>query len=92
MIEPVRIFLLFLFGSMEDNFNALNIDSFTIPDGSAYLALLWSLMSSPLFGSALGAYQIIFTFPLMLSIVLLIIGRISKSAGHKDSSAKGGDS
>ena len=91
MIEPVRIFLLFLFGSMEDNFNALNIDSFTIPDGVlSGCTLVLNVFSSV--WSALGAYQIIFTFPLMLSIVLLIIGRISKSAGHKDSSAKGGDS
>ena len=71
MIEPVRIFLLFLFGSMEDNFNALNIDSFTIPDG------------------VLSGFTLVLN---VFSIVLLIIGRISKSAGHKDSSAKGGDS
>ena len=69
---------------MEDNFNALNIDSFTIPDGVlSGFTLVLNVFSSV--WSALGAYQIIFTFPLMLSIVLLIIGRISKSAGHKES-------
>lgn len=81
------------FGSMEDNFNALNIDSFTIPDGVlSGFTLVLSVFSSV--WTALGTYQILFTFPLMLSIVLLIIGRISKSAGHKDSSSssdKGGD-
>ena len=79
------------FGSMEDNFNALNIDSFTVPDGVlSGFNLALSVFSSV--WTALGSYQILFTFPLMLSIVLLIIGRISKSAGHKDSSGKGGDS
>lgn len=79
------------FGSMEDNFNALNIDSFTVPDGVlSGFTLALNVFSSV--WAALGAYQILFTFPLMLSIVLLIIGRISKSAGHKDSSSKGGDS
>lgn len=80
------------YGSMEENFNALDIDSYTIPDGIlSGFTLVLSVFSSV--WSALGDYQIIFTFPLMLSIVLLIIGRISKYAGHKDSSSdEGGDS
>lgn len=72
-----------------ENFNALDIGNFTFDNGlmSALRAVgkwfsnLWD---------ALGPVTIIFTFPLVLGISLVVVGRVSRSAGKGSKSGKGG--
>ncbi len=78
-------------GSMTENFNALDMDSFSFPDGlvSAF-ALITGIFND--LWNAMGDYKIIFVFPLTLAIALLLVGRISKFAGTSGSGKnKGGD-
>lgn len=72
-----------------ENFNALDIGNFTFDNGlmSALRAVgkwfsnLWD---------ALGPVTTIFTFPLVLGISLVVVGRVSRSAGKGSKSSKGG--
>lgn len=79
-----------------DNFNALEFDKFSFSNGVVgALSSVGSLFSSV--WNALGDAVVIFTFPLMLGIGLVLVGRISRqqqrSKGGKvkdDSGGKGG--
>lgn len=77
-------------GSMVDNFNALNVGSFSYPDG---LMSAFSLVSGIFqdIWSSFGDYALLWVFPLTLAIVLLVIGRISKTAGRGHKAEGGGD-
>lgn len=75
-------------GSMVENFNDLNIGSFTYPSG---LTSAFSLVSG-IFQDiwyAFDDYAVLWVFPLTLAILLLVVGRLSKFAGR--SSKDGGD-
>lgn len=79
-----------------DNFNALEFDKFSFSNGVVgALSSVGSLFSSV--WNSLGDAVVIFTFPLMLGIGLVLVGRISRqqqrSKGGKvkgDSGGKGG--
>lgn len=79
-----------------DNFNALEFDKFSFSNGVVgALSSVGSLFSSV--WNALGDAAVVFTFPLMLGIALVLVGRFSrqqqKSKGGKgkgDSGGKGG--
>lgn len=72
-----------------ENFNALDIGNFSFDNGlmtalravGKWFSNLWD---------ALGLVTIIFTFPLVLGISLVVIGRVARSAGKGSKSAKGG--
>ena len=79
-----------------DNFNALDFDNFSFSNGVVgALSSVGSLFSSV--WNALGDAVVIFTFPLMLGIALVLVGRISRHSqksngdkGNSDSGSKGG--
>lgn len=76
-----------------DNFNALDFDKFSFSNGVVgALSSVGSLFSSV--WNALGDAVVIFTFPLMLGIGLVLVGRISRqqqrSKGGKDKGDSGG--
>lgn len=79
-----------------DNFNALEFDKFSFSNGVVgALSSVGSLFSSV--WNALGDAVVIFTFPLMLGIALVLVGRISRQQqrskggkGKGDSGSKGG--
>lgn len=78
-------------GSMTENFNALDLESFTFPNGlvSAF-ALITGIFQD--LWNGMGEYKILYVFPLTLAIALLLVGRISKFAGNSGSGRnKGGD-
>lgn len=72
-----------------ENFNALDIGNFSFDNGlmsalgsvGKWFSNLWD---------ALGPVTIIFTFPLVLGISLVVVGRVSRSAGKGSKSGKGG--
>lgn len=72
-----------------ENFNALNIGNFSFNSGlmtalgavGKWFANLWD---------SLGSVTIIFTFPLVLGISLVVVGRVSRAAGKGSKSGKGG--
>lgn len=72
-----------------ENFNALDIGNFSFGNGlitalrvvGNWFSILWD---------ALGPVTIIFTFPLVLGISLVVVGRVSRSAGKGSKSGKGG--
>ena len=69
------------------NFDALSFDNFTFADGILNaLSSVGAVFSS--LWSALGDTVLIYTFPLMLGIALVAIGRLSRHAG-KGKSGKG---
>lgn len=80
-----------------DNFNALDFDNFSFSNGVVgALSSVGSLFSSV--WNALGDAVVLFTFPLMLGIALVLVGRISRHSqkpnsdkGKIDSGSKGGD-
>lgn len=79
-----------------DNFNALEFDKFSFSNGVVgALSSVGSLFSSV--WNALGDAAVVFTFPLMLGIALVLVGRISRQQqrfkggkGKGDSGGKGG--
>lgn len=79
-----------------DNFNALEFDKFSFSNGVVgALSSVGSLFSSV--WNALGDAAVVFTFPLMLGIALVLVGRISRQSqkskggkGNGDSGSKGG--
>lgn len=72
-----------------ENFNALDIGNFSFDNGlmtalravGKWFANLWD---------SLGPVTIIFTFPLVLGISLVVVGRVSRAAGKGSKSGKGG--
>lgn len=75
-------------GSMTSNFNALNLDDFTIPDGLVSGFALISGIFNDLW-NGMGEFKIVYVFPLTLGVVLLLIGRISKFSGGHGSAKRG---
>lgn len=78
-----------------DNFNALDFDNFSFSNGVVgALSSVGSLFSSV--WNSLGDAVVLFTFPLMLGIALVLVGRISRHSqkhgdkGKSDSGSKGG--
>lgn len=79
-----------------ENFNALDFDNFSFSNGVVgALSSVGSLFSSV--WNALGDAVVLFTFPLMLGIALVLVGRISRHSqksngdkGNSDSGSKGG--
>lgn len=78
-------------GSMTENFNALGFDSFSWDDGLVSGFSLFSGIFMDIWRS-LGGATILFSFPLLLGVALLLIGRISRSGGRSGSAKGGGDS
>lgn len=74
-----------------ENFNALDIGNFSFDNGlmtalsavGKWFSNLWD---------ALGPVTIIFTFPLVLGISLVVVGRVSRSSGKGSKTGKGGGS
>lgn len=72
-----------------ENFNALDMGNFTFGDGVVgALPTVGNLFKS--LWDSFGDFTLIFTFPLMLGIALVIVGRVSRTAG-KGSKKGGGD-
>lgn len=70
-------------GSMSQNFAQLNVGGFSFGDG---LISGFGLVSDLFMKvwSALGSYAIVYTFPLYLGIVLVLMGRVNRFIGHLD--------
>lgn len=72
-----------------ENFNSLDIGNFSFDNGlmnglkavGKWFSNLWE---------SLGPVTIIFTFPLILGISLVVVGRVSRSAGKGEKTGKGG--
>lgn len=77
-------------GSMTENFNALGLDSFSWNEGLVSGFSLFSGIFMDIWRS-LGGATILFSFPLLLGVALLLIGRISRSGGRSGSGKGGGD-
>lgn len=74
----------------QENFDALDLDNFSFSFGVvSALGTVGNLFTS--IWNSLGDTVVIFTFPLMLGITLVAIGRVSRHGG-KGKSGKGGDS
>lgn len=73
-----------------ENFNALDIGNFSFDSGIINALSAVGKWFSNLWKS-LGPVTIIFTFPLVLGISLVVVGRVSRSAGKGSKSSKGGD-
>lgn len=72
-----------------ENFNALDIGNFSFENGLITALGVVGKWFSNLWES-LGAVTIIFTFPLVLGISLVVVGRVSRAAGKGSKSGKGG--
>lgn len=77
-------------GSMTSNFDALDPESFTYPGGLVSAFSLITGIFNDLW-NGLGDFKILYVFPLTLGIMLLVIGKLSKFAGHGSSARKSGD-
>lgn len=76
----------------QDNFNALNIDKFSFGDGVvSALGVVGGLFSG--LWDALGDGIIVYTFPLILGVALVLVGRLARSSGkgRNKSDSSGGD-
>lgn len=74
----------------QENFNALDLNNFSFSSGVvSALGTVGNLFSS--IWNSLGDTVLIYTFPLMLGITLVAIGRVSRHGG-KGKDDKGGDS
>ena len=72
-----------------ENFNALDIGNFSFDNGlMSALSVVGNWFSN--LWDALGPVTIIFTFPLVLGIALVVVGRVARSAGKGSKSDKGG--
>lgn len=77
-------------GSMTSNFDALDPESFTYPDGLiSGFSLITGIFND--LWNGMGEFKILYVFPLTLGIMLLVIGKLSKFAGHGSSARKSGD-
>lgn len=72
-----------------ENFNALDIGNFSFDNGLITALRAVGKWFSNLWDS-LGPVTIIFTFPLVLGFSLVVVGRVSRSAGKGSKSGKGG--
>lgn len=72
-----------------ENFNALDIGNFSFENSIIRALQAVGKWFSNLWES-LGPVTIIFTFPLILGISLVVVGRVSRSAGKGAKSGKGG--
>lgn len=72
-----------------ENFNSLDIGNFSFDSGIVNALSAVGKWFSNLWES-LGPVTIIFTFPLILGISLVVVGRVSRSAGKGAKSSKGG--
>lgn len=73
----------------QENFNALDLNNFSFSSGVvSALGTVGNLFTS--IWNSLGDTVVIFTFPLMLGITLVAIGRVSRHGG-KGKDDKGGD-
>lgn len=72
-----------------ENFNSLDIGNFSFDSGLINALRAVGKWFSNLWDS-LGPVTIIFTFPLILGISLVVVGRVSRSAGKGAKSGKGG--
>ena len=76
----------------QDNFNALNMDNFAFGDGVvSALGTVGGLFSG--LWDALGDGVIVYTFPLILGVALVLVGRLARSSvkGHNKSDSGGDD-
>lgn len=73
-----------------ENFNSLDIGNFAFDNGLMSALRAVGKWFSHLWES-LGPVTIIFTFPLVLGVSLVVVGRVSRSAGKGSKSGKGGD-
>lgn len=76
----------------QENFNALNIDNFSFGDGVvSALGVVGGLFSG--LWDALGDGIIVYTFPLILGVALVLVGRLARSSGkgRDKSDSAGGD-
>lgn len=73
-----------------ENFNSLDIGNFSFDNGLMSALRAVGKWFSNLWES-LGPVTIIFTFPLVLGVSLVVVGRVSRSAGKGSKSGKGGD-
>lgn len=72
-----------------ENFNALDLGNFSFDNGlMTALRAVGKWFS--IFWDSLGPVTIIFTFPLVLGISLVVVGRVSRAAGKGSKSGKGG--
>ncbi len=71
---------------MSSNFTQLELDNFSLGILGSGLSLVGNMFTS--IWSAFGGWSILFTFPLVFGISLLVIGRISKSGGKGSSRDK----
>lgn len=76
-------------GSMTENFNNLSLADFAFPVGAVNAFSLISGIFTDLW-NAMGDFRIAYVFPLMLGIVLLLVGRLSRTS-VKRSSDRGED-
>lgn len=72
-----------------ENFNALDIGNFSFDNGLITALRAVGNWFSSLWDS-FGPVTIIFTFPLVLGISLVVVGRVSRAAGKGSKSGKGG--
>lgn len=74
-------------GQMDENFNSLDLDTASYPSGlvSGFQLLSGIFMD---IWNGLGDLHLIFTIPLTLGIVLVLIGRISKAVSNRSGRAE----
>lgn len=78
--------------SMQGSYDALHLDSFTFGGVTGGMELVGRLFTDV--WNSLGQWSIIFTYPLILGVALLAIGRMSKYGGgnsSRNSEHKGGE-
>lgn len=73
-----------------DNFAALDIENFSIPSSLlSGFALISGIFTD--IWNGLGDYRLVFVLPLTLGVILVVVGRIARTAGSQSSRNKGGD-
>lgn len=69
--------------SMQGSYDSLDLDNFSFGGITGGMELVGRIFSD--IWSAFGEYNILFTYPLILGIALLVIGRLSKTGGGNSS-------
>lgn len=78
--------------SMQGSYDSLDLDNFTFGGITGGMELVGRIFSD--IWAAFGEYNVLFTYPLILGIALLVIGRLSKTGGgnsSRNSEHKGGE-
>lgn len=78
--------------SMQESYDSLDLENFSFGGIAGALELVGTVFSD--IWAAWGEYTILFTYPLILGIALLVIGRLSKHGGgnsSRNSEHKGGE-